>query len=123
MNKLNRYIANNNIKIITEALDYAETKVEISEISLNLLDYVHGGLYFSLADAAAGISSWSNGTTYVTLNSSFSFIKAVKEGYLIAKATVISRTAKICVVDVVVVDQNDHLCSKGTFTMFAVKKR
>ena len=115
------YMKLNDLKIKVNEKDYAEMIHTITPDSMNLYGLVHGGLYYSLADAAAGIASRSDGNTYVTLNSNFNYLKAVNEGDLIACATVISRTSKICVISVDVKDTNDLVVSHGTFTMYKVR--
>lgn len=112
----------NGIQILVDTPDYAETKVNIETKSLNIYEYAHGALYFALADCAAGIASRSNGLSYVTLNANINYMIAVKTGYLIAKATVISRSKKIAVVDVDIYDDQDRFVNKGTFTMFCVAR-
>lgn len=115
------YMKLNDLRIQVNEKDYAEMVHTISSHSMNLYGFVHGGLYYSLADAAAGIASRSDGNTYVTLNSNFNYLKAVNEGDLIACGKVISRTSKICVVSVDVKDDKGTLVSHGTFTMYKVK--
>lgn len=90
---------------------------------LNYYGFVHGGVYFSLADSVAGAVSRSNGEDYVTLNSSFQYYKASKHGKLVALGTIISRGNRICVVNVDVYDAEDIRLAGGTFTMYRVSKR
>ena len=120
MNKENMFADHNGIQTLVDTLDYSETKVNIKTKSLNLYEYAHGALYFTLADCAAGIASRSNGLSYVTLNASINYMIAVKTGYLIAKASVISRSKKIAVVDVNIYDDQDRCVNKGTFIMYCV---
>ena len=120
MNKQSGFMSQNDITIKVDKKDYAETVHHVSLASLNLYEYVHGGIYYSLADAAAGLASRSNGSNYVTLNSSFNYMKAVREGTLTACGTVINRTSKICVVQVDVKNEEEEIVSTGTFTMYKV---
>ena len=120
MEKQSGFMSNNDITIKVDSKDYAETVHHIGPESLNLYEYVHGGIYYSLADAAAGVASRSNGSNYVTLNSSFNYMKAVREGTLTACGIVINRTSKICVVQVDVKDNKEEVVSSGTFTMYKV---
>ena len=122
MNQENMFMAHNGIEVLVDNLDYSETKVNIDTKSLKMYKYAHGGLYFSLADCAAGIAARSNGISYVTLNANINYMSAVKSGYLVAKATVISRTHKITVINVDIFDDKDKCVNKGTFTMYAVNQ-
>lgn len=120
MEKQSGFMLNNDITIKVDSCDYSETIHTIKPESLNLYEYVHGGIYYSLADAAAGVASRSNGSNYVTLNSSFNYMHAVREGILTACGTVVNRTSKICVVHVDVKNQKGEVVSTGTFTMYKV---
>ncbi len=120
MNKQSGFMSQNDITITINNKDYAETLHHISLDSLNLYEYVHGGIYYSLADAAAGVASRSNGSNYVTLNSSFNYMKAVRTGTLRACASVINRTSKLCVITVEVKNDKEEIVSTGTFTMYKV---
>lgn len=116
------YMAHNGITILKQEVDYGETQVVLTNASMNALSYTHGGLYFSLADSAAGLASWTQEKVYVTLNASISFMIPVKEGTLTAKARVISRSGKICVVNVNIYDDHDQLVNQGTYTMYWVNE-
>lgn len=116
------YITHNGIEILKNDTDYAEAQVVLTENSMNPMGYAHGGLYFSLADTAAGAASWSNGALYVTLNATIDFMIPVQTGKLTAKATAISRSGKICVVNVAIYDDQDQLVNQGTYTMYMVQE-
>lgn len=114
------YMAHNGIEVIKQDKDYGETRVSLTPQSMNPLSYAHGGLYFSLADSAAGVASWTENQVYVTLNATIDFMIPVQTGSLTAKATAISRSGKICVVNVGIYDDNDTLVNQGTYTMYLV---
>ena len=121
MNTVN-YMTHNAIDVVKHESEYAEVQVVLTDQSMNQLGYVHGGLYFSLADTAAGAASWSNGAVYVTLNATIDYMIPVQTGTLTAKATAISRSGKICVVNVGIYDDNDTLVNQGTYTMYMVEE-
>ena len=114
------FMKHNGINIHIDRKDYSEVVHTIDASSLNFYEYVHGGIYYSLADAAAGVSSRSDGNNYVTINSSFNYMKAVKKGVLKACATVVSRTTRLCVVNVNVLNEDEEIVSQGSFTMYRV---
>lgn len=116
------FMAHNGIEIIKQETDYGETRVLITDSSKNPLDYVHGGLYFTLADCAAGVASWTDSKIYVTLNATIDYMRPVQTGSLTAKGTVVSRSGKICVVNVQIYDDKDTLVNQGTFTMYLVQE-
>ena len=118
---INNYMTNNDIEVVDSGIDFATTRVEFSEKLTNYYGYFHGGLYFSMADSAAGIAARSNGSNYVTLNANINFMVAVKSGHIYAKARVISRTSKICLVEVNIFDYHYRLFNSGTYTMYRVQ--
>lgn len=100
--------------------EYAIGTIEIQEYHLNIHGYVHGGVYFTLADSTAGAVVHVTEGTWVTLNASFNYISAVKSGEIYAKATLVSMTRKTAVISVnVYQDETIPLCL-GTFTMYRV---
>ncbi|QIK70050.1 PaaI family thioesterase [Erysipelothrix sp. HDW6C] len=117
----NSFMQHNGIEIVDVYEDYASTRVNFSNELTNYYGFFHGGVYFTLADSAAGLASRSNGANYVTLNANINFMKAVKSGYIYSKARVMSRTTKICVVNVDIFDDHDQLVNSGTYTMYRIK--
>lgn len=111
-----------------ETLDYefvsankekAQLKLHIKKKHLNIYGYVHGGVYYSISDAASGYIVRKIEGNWVTLNSSFNYLKAVKEGMIEVHASLISLTSKLAVIEVIT-RQNDLKLSIGTFTMYRI---
>lgn len=113
----------NNINVKVIGPDHAEGYVDIQDISLNQMGYVHGGLYFSLADSVAGATSWSLGDVHVTLNATIDYMRPVQSGRLRAVGKTVSRSAKICVVNIEMFDDKDRLVNQGTYTMYNVSEK
>ncbi len=107
--------------LIEKDLNKAVISLDIKEIHRNIYGYVHGGVYFSLGDIASGYIATENEGVWVTLNGSINYMKAVKEGLLVAEATMVSRSSKTIIVDVNI-SCDGVLLSKATFTMYRVKK-
>ncbi|MEG0328567.1 MAG: PaaI family thioesterase [Erysipelothrix sp.] len=117
----NSFMDHNNISVVEAGIDKASVRVDYNANATNYYDYFHGGVYFTISDSAAGIAARSNGDKYVTLNANINFMKAVNSGYIVANAKVVSRTNKICVVEVEVVDGKDQVVNSGTYTMYKIK--
>lgn len=100
----------------------AEAEMEITSDHLNFMGTLHGGTLFTIADVVAGtaVSSW--GQNCVTLNSTINYIRAVNEGKIIAKASVIhkGRTTGVC--EVKIFDSTARLLCAASFTMFMTGK-
>jgi acyl-CoA thioesterase len=84
---------------------------------LNGFEIAHGGITYSLADSALAFASNSHGVKSVSIETSISHTKPVKEGDVLT-ATAIEKnlTSKIGVYEVVVTNQIDETVAlfKGT---------
>lgn len=107
--------------LVEKDVNTAVISLEIKEIHKNIYGYIHGGVYFSLGDVASGYIATENEGVWVTLNGSINYMKAVKEGLLVVEATMVSRSSKTIIVDVIISCES-ILLSKATFTMYRVKK-
>ncbi|NCC68986.1 MAG: PaaI family thioesterase, partial [Clostridia bacterium] len=119
-NRKNIFAVHNHIRLTEVELDRAAAEMTICSDSQNPLGAMHGGAYFTMADCAASAAARSNGMQYVTLNSSFEFIRSVKEGTVCATAKVRHRGRTICLVAVEVTNEEGRLLAEGKFTMFCM---
>lgn len=106
-------------KIETVNEDSAILTLDIKSHHLNIHGYVHGGVYYSLSDAASGVVTTQHGENWVTLNSSINYLKGVKEGQLEVQAKLINKTRKTAIMEVNIYS-NRTLLTIGTFTMYLV---
>ena len=104
-------------------LGYARVSKVVAADDVNPVGLPHGGLYFTMADHAAGTAMASHGYQAVTLNSTFNFFRSANVGdTLTAEARETKYGNTICVFDVDIRDQNDTLLAGGTFTFFRMEK-
>ena len=96
----NYFMIHNGISIVELTEEHAVLKAEITQDSLNPYGYVHGGLFFTMADCAAGLLARTDGRKYVTQTATANFIGNVKSGTIIAKSSFISRKNRISVIHV-----------------------
>lgn len=108
-------------EVVSKDTTQAVISLHIQAIHQNIYGYVHGGVYFSLADVACGYIATENEGVWVTLNGSINYMKAVKEGILTITANTVSRSRKTIIIDVTIYCE-DVLLTKATFTMYQVKK-
>lgn len=120
INEKNRFMIYNHIRITKVEMDYAEAELLIGEDCLNPMGLMHGGAYFTMADCAASGAARSNGQQYITLNSSFEFIRSAKEGTVRAAARVRHRGRTTCLIATEVTDDQGKLLAEGKFTMFCL---
>lgn len=118
-NEENHFMIHNYMKLTQMWEDHAVVELSVKKESKNLFGGIHGGVYVTMADCAAGAAARSRGKRYVTLNHSFEFLRTTNEISIRAVASVRHRGKTICVISVDVKDERDKLLASGTFTMFA----
>lgn len=97
------------IELLEAADGNAKARMTISEKHLNGHNILHGGAIFSLADLAFAAACNSHGQVALALNVNISFLKAVKEGVVYAKAVERSVNPKIGTYDIEVRHQDGSL--------------
>lgn len=102
---------------------YARTTTAVTTDDENIAGMAHGGLFFSMADTAAGAALSSYGRRGVTLNASFNYLRGAKPGdTLTAEAHEVKHGETICVYDVEIRNQDGTPVSTGTFTFFLLNE-
>lgn len=123
-NDRNRYGLRMGITVEDLAPGWARVVKTVTEEDLNPVDVPHGGVYFSMADTAAGTAMITHGHAAVTVSCSFNFMRSAKVGdRLVAEATETKSGRTLCVYDVTVKDQDGTLLSTGTFTFFRMEQK
>lgn len=92
-------------------------RMTVRKEMLNGFDIAHGGITYSLADSALAFASNGHGIQSVSIETSISHTKPVKEGdILTAKAIEKNLTNKIGVYEIVVTNQREETVAlfKGT---------
>ena len=102
----------------------AKVTKHVTEEDLNPAGLAHGGVYFSMADTAAGAASASHGFFAVTVNAQYNYLRGGKPGDTF---TAVARESKggrtICVYDVQVTNQDGILLGTGTFTYYLLDRK
>ena len=99
----------NGIRLTKIEADHAVVEADLTRVSRNLYGAVHGGMFLTMADCAAGGTARSNGMRYVTVSNSFEFFRNTNSDHLIAEGRVKSRGSTICVVEVEIHDREGTL--------------
>lgn len=122
-NNRNRFARKLGIVVESVTATGARVVKTIEEDDLNPLDQAHGGVYFTMADSAAGSAVVAKGHASVTLNATYNFLRSAKLGDVVTAEAVEVKSGKtICVYDVRVTDQNGTLLGTGTFTFFQLEE-
>ena len=96
-NAKNSFMLHNGIRLTGRGQDYAKVEACLSRENRNLYGAVHGGMFLTMADCAAGGAARTNGMRYVTVSSSFEFYRNTEDDYLIAEGRIKNRGKTICV--------------------------
>lgn len=123
-NKHNRFARK--LGIVVEAISPGSARVvkTIEEDDLNPLGLAHGGVYFTMADSAAGSAMVSKGCAAVTMSATYNFFRSAQAGDVVtAEAAEVKAGNTICVYDVRVTDQNGVLLGTGTFTFYQLEEK
>lgn len=100
-----------------------ELQMTVRKEMLNGFAIAHGGITYSFSDSALAFSSNSHGLKAVSIETSISHLKQVKEGDVLkAIAKEISRSKKVGVYEVNVTNQNQELVSVFKGTVYVTDK-
>ncbi|MBN1165626.1 MAG: hotdog fold thioesterase [Methanospirillaceae archaeon] len=94
------------IIVKTSSPGTATVALQVTDKHKNFHGTVHGGVLFSLADAAFSIACNSHGIPAVAINTSITFMKAVHQGTITAHAEEFSKNPKLGTYHVEITDEN-----------------
>lgn len=115
----------NHVTLKEWSKDRGVVQLNVNEDNLNQHGITHGGVLFTMADCAAGIAALTDGRPYVTISSSFNFLRSSKVGENIeAVGTVRRRGRSTCYAEVEITSvTTGKLLATGTFTYFCVDEK
>jgi len=108
---------------LDEGPGHCTLRMTVRNEMLNGFAIAHGGITYSLADSALAFASNAHGIEAVSIETSISHTRAVKEGdILTANATEKNLTSKIGIYEVVVNDQDSRTVALFKGTVFRTGK-
>lgn len=113
-NHKNNYMIHSGITVCSVKPDQVVAQAVVGPNSLNTGGGLHGGVYFTLADAASGVLCRADGRKYVTECADIRFLKGVNKGTITAVATLLRRGRRSCVVQVNITDEGGSLLALFT---------
>ena len=90
---------------------------------LNPVGTIHGGALYTFADDVAGIAATGDGRYYVTQSGTLNYLRNQIGGRIRAKATVLHRGSRTCVINVDIYGETGKLLATGDFNFFLSKKQ
>ena len=121
-NETNSFMLHNGIRLTAMEPDYARVEAHLDRLNRNLYNAVHGGMFLTMGDCAAGGAARTNGMRYVTINTSFEFFRNTENDHLIAEGRIRHRGSTLCVAEVEIHDGTGLLLCAGTFTLYCTGK-
>jgi acyl-CoA thioesterase len=101
----------------------AAVRMKIGDVHLNSVGTVHGGVVFSLADAAFAVASNSHDQVAVAINASISYVKAATGGVLTARAVEQSLNPRLATYAIDVRDGEGDLVASFQGMVYRKRKR
>ena len=100
--------------------DHCLCHVELRPEQKNPNGLAHGGLLFTIVDAAASTLARADGRNYSTLDADVHYMRNVKEGLLIGEASIIRRGRTSVLVEAKVLSEEGRELVRATVTMFCI---
>ena len=123
VNRTNPFMIHNNIRAAALSEDSGEVRAEVTGDSLNAMQTVHGGIMFVMAETAAGLVTRNDGRKYVTLDSSFRFLRGSSEQNIRAVAKITKRGKTVCFTKSQVMETDTgKLLAEGEFTFYCMEE-
>jgi len=121
-NEQNPFMKHNGIRAIWLDERQARVEAQIGPGSLNAMGTVHGGLMMAAAEIACGLLVRSDGRKYVTLDSSFRFLRSSTAERIEARAERVKggRTVSFARAQVIEPDTG-RLLAEGDFTFYCLE--
>ena len=116
--KNDKFSARAGIEIVETLPGYAKCSMEVTEDHLNGIGVLMGGATFTLADFTFSLAANGYGTIAVSQNANITYVRKCKRGMVTAIATEISRTKRIGVYRVSIIDQDNQLIAEFTGTCY-----
>jgi acyl-CoA thioesterase len=111
------------VEILETGLGICKLKAAVKAEMLNGFKIAHGGISYSLSDSALAFSSNSYGKKAVSIETSISHLKQIKENdVLTVVAKEISRSNRVGVYEVNIHNQNNELVSTFKGTVYITEK-
>ena len=116
----NAFAVTNGMELESIEQDRAVIRLEVKPESCNPMGFVHGGAMFTMADTAAGLSIFTDGRVYVTINGSLNYMHNVTGGIIRATGTVQHRGHTTAYAHVDVNSEDGTLLASGEFSFFCI---
>lgn len=115
-NRPHTFTSANGMRLDSVSDGRAEGSAEVTETLLNPLGIVHGGVYVTMMDQAAGAAACSRGSRCRTVDCEARFFAPAEGEKLYSHAEAVRLGRSIAVIRAWVTDEKETLCAEGTYT-------
>lgn len=124
VNETNPFMRHNGIYAAYLDADHAEVRAQAGTTGRNAMGSVHGGLMFIMGEMAAGLLARNDGRKYVTLDTSFRYLRSsMGEKGLVAEASFIKRGKSIVNCrSIIHEDGSEKTLAEGEFSFYCLDK-
>ncbi|MCR5467690.1 MAG: PaaI family thioesterase [Lachnospiraceae bacterium] len=117
----NPFVEYNGIEICEISMDHCLVKATIADHSKNPYGMVHGGLMYTMIDAASAINARADGHRYVTNNVYVDYLGNGKDlDVIYAESNIIKRGKNVAVVEAKVRTEEGKVLAIGNVNMFRI---
>ena len=107
-----RFAAYAGIELVKAGPGYALARLEVKEKHLNGVNFVQGGVIFTLADFAFAAAANEAGVPTLGINATIAYTKGPRGKVITAEAKEVSATNRLCTYEVVVYDEDGQTAAK-----------
>lgn len=124
VNETNPFMRHNNIYATYLDADRTEVRAQAGTTGRNAMGSVHGGLMFIMGEMAAGLLARGDGRKYVTLDTSFRYLRSsMGEKELVAEASYIKKGKSIVNCrSIIHEDGSEKTLAEGEFSFYCLDK-
>ena len=120
MVETNPFMQWNRIEVDELDVNHCLCHVQLRHEQTNPNGLAHGGLLFTMADVAASALARADGRNYSTLDANVHYLRNVKEGMVIAEASIIRRGRTSVLIEVQIRSGEGRELTRVTVTMFCI---
>ena len=115
-NQAGAYAAVGGMQVVAVGDGWARSELQLTTQHWNPMGIVHGGVYCTMMDQAAGTAACSRGSFCRTINCEVRFLAPAQGGHLTSRAEAVRMGRSIAVIRAWVEDAAGAVCAEGVYT-------
>ena len=115
-NQAGAYAAVGGMQVVAVGDGWARSELQLTTQHWNPMGIVHGGVYCTMMDQAAGTAACSRGSFCRTINCEVRFLAPAQGDHLTSRAEAVRMGRSIAVIRAWVEDTEGTVCAEGIYT-------